>query len=82
MEFIGTIEARLTDPVEFKNAIDDLVDIGKWLENLPVAELEKLKTIMTKYDKSGHSDYVIKSFAKQYPPLIDMEVTYQGLINK
>jgi hypothetical protein len=71
---MGEVIVSELDPLAVQNAIINEIDIGDWISTMSSEGLEKLKEISTKYEKYGHSDFVIKTFAKHYPSIADMEV--------
>jgi hypothetical protein len=75
-EFMGAVEVKPSDPIAVQSAINDGFDITKWLGEMPLPELEQIKDVMTQYERSGHSDFVIKAFAKHFKPIVDMEVIH------
>jgi hypothetical protein len=71
---MGEVEVKEGDTLAVKNAVNNEIDIVDWITTMSLEGLEKLKEHGTKYEKYGHSDYVIKTLAKHYPPIADMEV--------
>ena len=73
-EFLGEIVAKPDDFAPIARAIADDVNILGWIDGMSVQELESVKEIMTKYEKNGHTDHVIKLFSKHYPAMKELQV--------
>jgi hypothetical protein len=70
---IGEITAKAGDAPAVAVAITKDINIDDWLDNLTIADAEALKLVAVKYEKSGHSDTVIRSYAKYVPTVNALE---------
>ena len=56
------------------DAINANIVVEDWLNTLTLADAEALKLVTVKYEKSGHSDTVIRAYAKFVPEVVAIEV--------
>ena len=64
------------DAVSVVEAINANLVVADWLNKLTLTNAEALKLVCVKYDKSGHSDTVIRAYSKFVPTILELEVIF------